>query len=199
MNKCKLCKRLDEKFLIKGERCSTHKCSALKKAAFSHKKPKSEYGQQLNEKQKMKLVYSLREKQFKNYVMKAINRPDKDVSEYLMQLLENRLDNIVYRLGFAASRGAARQTVSHGHILVNGRKVNIPSYQAGVGDKISIKENSAAKKNFENLNLTLKKYETPKWLKLDKEKKEGEVLNNPGGEENEFKINTASIIEFYLK
>lgn len=199
MNKCKLCKKLDEKFLIKGERCSTHKCSALKKAAFSPKKPKSEYGLQLNEKQKMKLIYSLRERQFKNYVMKALNRQDKDVSEYLMQLLERRLDNIIYRLGFAVSRNAARQTVNHGHILVNGKKVNIPSYQAVVGDKISIKEKSATKKNFENLNLTLKKHETPSWLKLDKEKKEGEVLKEPSGEENEFKINTTSIIEFYLK
>lgn len=199
MNKCKLCKRLDDKFLIKGERCSTHKCSALKKAAFSPKKPKSEYGLQLNEKQKMKLVYSLREKQFKNYVFKALNKKDKDASEYLTSLLERRLDNIIYRLGFTMSRGAARQTVSHGHILVNGKKVNIPSFNANVGDKISIRENSKTKKNFENLSLKLKKYETPKWLKLDKEKNEGEVLREPSAEENEFKINTASIIEFYLK
>lgn len=199
MKKCKLCKRLDDKFLIKGDRCSSHKCSALKKSFSKRKKPSSEYGNQLNEKQKMKILYSLRERQFKNYVLKSIGKKNEDASEFLMRLLETRLDNAVFRAGFVKSRDSARQIVNHGHILVNGKKVNIPSYNVKTGDKITIKESSKAKKVFENLDLILKKYNAPGWLNLDKIKKEAEVVRAPSGEENEFKINTVSIIEFYLK
>lgn len=199
MKKCKLCKRLDDKFLIKGDRCSSHKCSALKKSFSKRKKPSSEYGNQLNEKQKMKILYSLRERQFKNYVLKSIGKKNEDASEFLMRLLETRLDNAVFRAGFVKSRDSARQIVNHEHILVNGKKVNIPSYQVKTGDKITIKESSRAKKIFENLDLILKKYNAPGWLNLDKTKKEAEVIRMPSGEENEFKINTTSIIEFYLK
>lgn len=199
MKKCKLCKRLDDKFLIKGDRCSSHKCSALKKSFSKRKKPSSEYGNQLNEKQKMKILYSLRERQFKNYVLKSIGKKNEDASEFLMRLLETRLDNAVFRAGFVKSRDSARQIVNHEHILVNGKKVNIPSYQVKTGDKITIKESSKTKKIFENLDLILKKYNAPGWLNLDKIKKEAEVIRMPSGEENEFKINTTSIIEFYLR
>lgn len=199
MKKCKLCKRLNDKFLIKGDRCSSYKCSALKKSFPKRKKPSSEYGNQLNEKQKMKILYSLRERQFKNYVLKSIGKKNEDPSEFLMRLLETRLDNAVFRAGFVKSRDSARQIVNHGHILVNGKKVNIPSYNVKTGDKIIIKESSKTKKIFENLDLILKKYNAPGWLNLDKIKKEAEVVRAPSGEENEFKINTVSIIEFYLK
>lgn len=198
MKKCKLCKRLDDKFLIKGDRCSSHKCSALKKS-FSRKKPSSEYGTQLNEKQKMKILYSLRERQFKNYVLKSINKKDANASEFLTLLLETRLDNVIFRAGFAKSRDSARQIVNHGHIIVNGKRINISSYQVKIGDKVSIKESSKTKKIFENLDLILKKYNSPGWMRLDKAGKNIEIISMPGEEENDFKINTASIIEFYLK
>lgn len=200
MKKCKLCKRLDEEMLIKGVRCSTHKCS-LKRPSTSRKRrrPLSEYGTQLKEKQKMKIIYSLREKQFKNYVLNALNKKDKDASEYLMELLERRLDNTVYRLGLAVSRPSARQLVSHGHILINGKKINTPSYRVSPNDKISVKETSKNSKFFDDLKITVKKYNPPNWLKIDKEKFEGEVLRYPMADENEFKINTTTIIEFYSR
>lgn len=198
MKKCKLCKRLDDKLLVKGERCATHKCSANKKS-FKRKKPLSEYGSQLQEKQKMKILYSLREKQFKNYVAKAVSRKNKDASESLIEFLETRLDSAVYRVGFAVSRDAARQMVGHGHILLNSKKVNIPSYHVKPGDKISIRENSRQKKIFQDLDLSLKKYNPPSWINLDKGKKEGEIVGIPSLNENEFKVNTTAIIEFYSR
>lgn len=200
--KCKLCRRLGEKFLTRGDRCSTVKCSALKKRAPKKRRRPgsvSEFGIQLNEKQKMKILYSLRERQFKNYITKSINKKNANASEYLMRLLETRLDNVIFRMGLAPSRDAARQLVSHGHIIVNGKKVNIPSYQIKLNDKITIKDSSRQKKVFEDLNIKLKKYKTPEWINLDKEKKEAEILSYPTLDANEFQINTSAIIEFYLK
>lgn len=200
MKKCKLCKRLDDKFLIKGGRCGSAKCSAIKKtSSYKRKKPLSEYGFQLNEKQKMKILYSLRERQFKKYVMEATNKKKEDASEYLMRALETRLDNVVYRAGIADSRDAARQIVSHGHVLLNKKGVNIPSQRIKAGDKIIIKDSSKKKKLFENLDTALKKYNPPSWIKLDKTEKEIEIIGIPSSEDNEFKINTTSIIEFYSK
>lgn len=209
--KCKICRRLGEKNFIKGERCSTNKCavsrkhdsfkSARKGGSFKGRGGRkiSEYGLQLNEKQKLKAIYNLREKQFKNYAGAALKKR-KNASDFLIKLLETRLDNAVYRLGFAVSRPAARQMVSHGHFLVNGKKVQTASYRIKIGDFISIKEKSRMSAGiFKNLDITLKKYQPPTWLRLDKSKNEGEVLSMPDESQYEYKINIPSIIEFYLK
>lgn len=202
--KCKICRRLGEKNFIKGERCSSVKCAISRKhGSFKGKgrrvKKISEYGLQLNEKQKLKAIYNLREKQFKNYIATALKKRE-NASDFLIKLLETRLDNAVYRLGFAVSRPAARQTVSHGHFLINGKKVRVASYRIKTGDIISIKERSKASAGiFKNLDVALKKYQPPAWLKLDKSKKEGEVLSMPDESQYEYKINIPSIIEFYLK
>ena len=161
----------------------------------------SEYGLQLREKQKLKFLYGLRETQFKNYVLEAERMTGSSI-ERLMEILELRLDNVIFRLGFAASRSLARQLVSHGHIAVNGRKVTIPSFRVRAGDVVAIRPGSAGKGAFRDLELLLKKYEPPAWLELDKEKREGKVLGrasvaaDPALASN---VNLSAIIEFYSR
>lgn len=197
--KCKICRRLGGKIFIKGDRCSLVKCAAVRKHPLQKKRPRkvSEYGLQLKEKQKLKLLYGLREKQFKNYVMEAIKKRG-DATSFLIKSLESRLDNAVYRLGFAPSRNSARQMVSHGHISVNNKKATIPSFRIRAGDKISIKERSKNKQIFKNLDITLKGFQPPEWLKLDKIKKEGEIMSLPS-DQKDYQINASAIVEFYLK
>ncbi len=161
----------------------------------------TEYGLRLMEKQKLKFLYGgLREKQFKRYFDIA-SKSKGNTGEVLLQLLERRLDNVVYRLGFATTRRQARQLVAHGHVLVNGRKVNIPSYQVEPGDIIEIREKSRnipfIKENLENIDPR----SVPDWLELDKENFRGKVLKNPENvaEYLEIPVNLQYIIEFYSK
>lgn len=179
-NKCKKCRRAGEKLFLKGEKCFTPKCSLTRKAyppgIFGRSKGKhpkrgiSEYGAQMRERQKIKFSYGLRERQFANYLKEPAP---------LTELLESRLDNVVFRLGFSDSRSGARQIVSHGHILVNNKKVNIPSFRVKIGAKILIRHQSANKVVFRDLDIKLKKYNPPSWIKLDKTKKEGEIIGRP--------------------
>ncbi len=160
----------------------------------------SEHGYALNEKKKLKTMFGLREKQFKNCVFEALSKKNEDAFQMIVKLLESRLDNAIFRLGFAATRASGRQMVNHGHILVNEKKVNIPSYRLKIGDKVSIKPSSLEKPLFKNFDILLKKYQAPSWLKLDKNKKEGSVLSPPCLEaQNEYQIDVQAIIEFYLK
>lgn len=183
------------------------KCSLIKKPyppGLRKKKRRmtsSEYGKELREKQKLKNWYNLGERQFRRYVKDILKRRSRveDAAALLIQQLENRLDNVVFRLGFATSRPKARQLVNHGHFMVNGRKVNIPSYQVKMGDKITLTERSSKKKNFEQLKPTLKKYQTPSWLKLDSEKMAGEVINKPSLEEATPPAEISTIFEFYSR
>jgi small subunit ribosomal protein S4 len=163
--------------------------------------PLSEYGRELREKQKLKNWYNLEERQLKNYVKKVLAKRGKveDASFLLVQNLEKRLDNVVYRLGFAKSRREARQLVSHGHFLVNGRPVNIPSYQLKVGDVISLKKEKLKKVAFQNLKETLKKHKVQSWLFLDPEKMEGKVISEPKREEVMPPVEVSAIFEFYSK
>lgn len=154
---------------------------------------KSEYGSQLAEKQKIRNTYRLRERQFKKYFANAKS------PEEAYALLESRLDSAIYRLGFAITRGLAKQMVGHGHIMVNGRRVDIPSYKIKTGDVMSIRPGSAAKKIFENLDEQLKKYEPPTWLALDKEKKEGKVIGVPSPHEMGMEFNLQTVMEFYSR
>ncbi len=156
----------------------------------------SEYGTQLRNKQAVKFSYGLRERQFVNYIKESLKKKGVASSE-LMKLLESRLDNVVYRLGFASNRAGARQLVSHGHIIVNGKRINTPSYSVKIGDKIGVREGSVLKGPFIGLDDKWKKFESPAWLSLDKEKKEGSVISGAAPEEIKFNIN--SIIELYSR
>ncbi len=201
---CKSCRRTGQKLFLKEDRCFGPKCAVARKpyppgkeTKTKSRRPLSEFGTQLKEKQALRFLYGLREKQFVNVVKKATKEKE-GVTTRLVQILELRLDNVVYRLGLAKSRSAARQLVGHGHITVNGRKVTIPSYQAKVGDAIAIREQSAKKKVFEEMDIYLKKYSPPSWLKLDKNLRSGQVAKEPEVDPN-MGINLKSIIEFYSR
>ncbi|SRR6056297_2727764 len=202
--KCKQCRRAGEKLMLKGERCFSPKCAIVKRnyppgihgPKTSGKQKKSEYALQLIEKQKARKQYGLMEKQFRLTFERASRKQGRTGINFL-QLLESRLDNVVFRLGFAPSRNRARQLVNHGHFLVNGRRVNIPSYEIKEGDIIEVKKESKRKKVFKNPAEKIKNQEIPGWLNLDKEELKGKVLHAPGEEELPGDINTQVIIEFY--
>lgn len=187
-DKCKKCRRAGEKLFLKGEKCFGPKCPIIRKpyppgkfGKGRRKKPTrglSEYGAQLREKQKLKFSYGLRERQFANYVGKANKKGRGDAKTYLLELLESRLDNVVFRLGLTDSRSQARQIISHGHIMINNRKVTIPSCRVKINDKISIRPQSINKTIFRDLDIKLKKYNPPSWINLDKDKKEGVIISN---------------------
>lgn len=189
--------------------CGREKCAFKRKPyppgehgrSFRHQRSSSEFGLELREKQKLKFLYNLRERQFQNYVKEAEKRSGNSI-ENLIQILELRLDNVIYRLGFIPSRTASRQATSHGHFLVNGRRVTIPSLRLKKGDKVSIRLQSQGKGIFRDLDIYLKKYNPPAWLSLDKAKKEGEVLKPPSLEEDPglaSNINLKAVIEFYSR
>jgi small subunit ribosomal protein S4 len=161
----------------------------------------SEYGKELKEKQKLKNWYVLSEQQLSNYVKEILKKRGRveDTSALLIQKLESRLDNVIFRLGFGPSRSQTRQLVSHGHFLVNGRSINIPSYQLRKGDKISIKEKSKKKKGLENLPILLKKQQPPSWLKLDVAGLQGEVVALPDPEQTLPPAELSSIFEYYSR
>lgn len=160
---------------------------------------RTDYGKQLIEKQKVRVTYGILERQFRNMVDKAIAKKSINSAEALYITLESRLDNIVYRAGFAPTRQAARQLVSHGHIRINGKKVTIPSYQVVTGEKISIRENSLSKPLFATLDERLKGREVPSWLKLDTEKKTVEVQGIPKMVPSELPFDLLVVIEFYSR
>ncbi|MEA2113112.1 MAG: 30S ribosomal protein S4 [Patescibacteria group bacterium] len=203
--KCKKCRRANQKLFLKGERCFGPKCAMTRRPyapgvhGKAFRRRSSEYGQQLAEKQKVRYVYGVSETQFKNYFKEIAKKRKGDKEELLIRRLESRLDNVVFRLGWTSSRRAARQAVSHGHILVNKRKVNIPSYRVKLGDVIQIKEKSRKSKIFENLKTLLKKYDAPGWLLLNKEKIEGKVKNMPDIGDVDKVGEISKIIEFYSR
>lgn len=202
--RCAQCRRDGEKLFLKGDRCNTAKCGIIRRGyPPGVHGPKGKirltgYGIQLREKQKTKHIYGILERQFRNYFEKAIKKTG-DTSEFLLQLLEMRFDNVIYRLGFGKSRQQARQLVGHGLFSVNGKKVTIPSYQVKIGDVISVKENRAAKKVFQNLPQTLAKYEPPAWLALDAAKIEGKVIRKPTKDDIKTQFDLKMIIEFYSR
>ncbi len=159
----------------------------------------SEYGKQLMEKQKLKIIYGVRERQFRNYFEKASAGGGR-TGEELVTLLERRLDNVIYRLGLATTRAQGRQMVSHGHIAVNGRKVTIPSFQVSGGDEVSVKERSKDKGMFKDVDVRIKKYEPPVWLQLDKEAKKAVVMRLPGEDvARDLPVEIPQIVEFYSR
>jgi len=161
----------------------------------------TEYGKELREKQKLKNWYGLRERQFKNYIKEVFKRQGgkEDIANLLIVKLESRLDNVVFRLGFASSRAQARQFVGHGHFLVNDKKVNIPSYQLKKGDRVSLSEKAKTKPAFKNISSDLKKQKLPAWLKINLDKLEGEIAGEPSIVETVPPAEISSIFEFYSR
>lgn len=197
---CKQCRREGCKLFLKGERCLT-KCSFDKRPVVpgqhgTARKKISEYGIQLREKQKVRRLYGMLEKQFRIAYEKAA-RSKESTGWALLKSLELRLDNVVYRLGLGMSRAEARQIVNHGHITVNGKKVNIPSYQVKVGDIIAVKENKQSLEMFTNLKDV--KINTPKWLEFNTEALTGKVLALPEREDIDLDIKEHLIVEFYSR
>ncbi|HOK34618.1 MAG TPA: 30S ribosomal protein S4 [Candidatus Paceibacterota bacterium] len=202
-NSCKKCRYAGEKLFLKGEKCYTPKCLLVRKGYATRgksgrRKSPTPYGKQLSEKQKVKLAYNIREEQFERYYELALKKKTA-TPEALAQILESRMDNIVFRLGFAPSRRASRQLVSHGHFLLNGRRHNIPSTILKVGDVITLRPESLKKESFKNIKEKLKNYQLPKFLTLDKEKLEGKIIAPIDLEELQLPFDFSLIVEFYSK
>ncbi len=202
LDKCSRCRREGTKLFLKGDKCFTAKCPAVRRnyppGAHGPKgRPRStEFGQQLREKQKAKKIYGILERQFSNYYKKAMKKTG-DTGEFISQMLEMRLDNVIFRAGFAKSRAMARQMVSHGFILVNNKKVDIPSYQVRAKEEITIKPKKAGSKIFANLNLEGKQF--PSWLFVEPKEMKIKIVSKPKLSEIEQTFNPRLIVEFYSR
>ena len=200
---CRLCRREGMKLFLKGDRCFKDKCALERRnyAPGQHGQARAkitDYGQQLREKQKLRRIYGVLERQFRGYFRRA-ERMRGITGENLLQLLERRLDNTVYRLGLAASRSEARQMVRHGHIQVNGRRVNIPSYLVRVGDVVSVREKSRNMPKVVESVASLGRREIPAWLQFDRERLSGKVVQLPTKEDAGLPIQEQLIVELYSK
>ena len=201
---CRLCRREGMKLFLKGERCYTEKC-AIEKRNFapgqhgkSRKQKLAGYGVQLREKQKVKRIYGVLEDQFRRYFEQA-ERTRGITGETLLQLLERRLDNVTYRLGFATSRAQARQIVRHGHFTVNGRKVDVPSFALKVNDTIEIKDNNVSRQlATRGLEISTSRA-VPDWLSLNKDAFKGVVMRIPTRDEIQPIANEQAVVEFYSR
>lgn len=202
--KCRMCRRSGEKLFLKGERCYTTKCGVTRRAYAPGQQGKqsrirlTEYGLQLREKQKIRRNYGVLERQFVNYVNAAVSQKGNS-AEILLSLLERRLDNVVYRAGFASARKTARLLVNHGHFRVNGKKVDIPSYEVKVGEVISIKESSKKSNYFKNLIEEIRKMEAPSWLAIDKAKMEIKLIAEPTAKDVMPVADIRPVIEYYSR
>lgn len=200
---CRICRREGEKLFLKGERCYTDKC-AIERRPYppgqhgQGRQKRSDYGTQLREKQKVRRVYGILEKQFKRYFEMAETMSG-ITGENFLQLLERRLDNVVFRMGFATSRNQARQLVLHGHLQVNGKKVNIPSYLVSVDDVISVKETSRKSKKFKEIFEYNSELTSPKWLSVNMDEAEGKVLSLPDREDVDLAVEEHLIVEYYSR
>jgi small subunit ribosomal protein S4 len=200
---CRLCRREGTKLYLKGDRCYSDKCAVDRRtyAPGQHgqsRKKLSEYGLQLREKQKARRFYGVLEKQFRNYFVKA-DRQKGVTGDNLLRLLERRLDNVVYRMGFASSRPEARQLVKHSHFTVNGKKVNIPSYQVRVGEEIAVHEGSLSSEKFKELAELAAHKTPPAWLEVDAQNLKGRVVALPNREDIDLPLEEHLIVELYSR
>ena len=204
---CKLCRREGEKLFLKGERCFSPKCSFDKRdyAPGQHgrnmsrrNKRESDYGKQLRAKQRARRVYGVLERQFSRYYKVALQRRGL-TGLNLLQILESRLDNVVYRMGFASSRSEARLMVTHGHFIVNGRRTDIPSMLLKDGDDIAVREGSRKKTYFKTLGEVVEKRNAPAWLERDTKKLAGKVGRLPERTEIDGSLNEQLIVEYYSR
>jgi len=204
---CRLCRREGMKLFLKGERCLSPKC-AVERRSFppgmhgkkqTFRRKTSDYGTQLREKQKARRVYGVLERQFRRYFGEA-GRATGLTGVNLLAMLERRLDNVVYRLGFADSRAQARQLVRHGHFEVNGRKTDIPSFEVSVGDVIKVRQSALSKVYFKDRAQIMQgAAKTPAWLKLSLGGMTAEVVGNPAREDVEIPLNEQLIVEYYSR
>ena len=202
--RCRLCRREGMKLMLKGARCLTDKCAFERRGyapgehGKSRRAKETNYGQQLREKQKARRIYGLLERQFRHTFAKA-SEAKGVTGELLLQALERRIDNVVFRLGFAQSRRQARQLVRHGHVAVDGRKVNIPSYQVSAGEEIAIREGSRKLTVLEQAKEFASHQNPPAWLEIDRDNYKGRVLSLPKREEIQLPVNEQLIVELYSK
>ena len=202
---CRLCRREGMKLFLKGERCHSEKCAIEKRnippgQQHRNRRPKvSSYGTQLREKQKARRVYGILERQFRLYFARAAKAKG-ITGENLLGMLERRLDNVIYRMGFGTSRSQARQLVRHGHVRVNDRKVNIPSFQVKQGDSIEIKEKSRKNPTIQAACDATAHQPAPSWIEVDREHLKGRVIGVPKREELvQIQLNEQLIVELYSK
>ncbi|MCY0990028.1 30S ribosomal protein S4 [Nannocystis sp. ILAH1] len=201
---CRLCRREDAKLFLKGDRCFTDKCGYERRQyppgqhGQGRKKRPSDYGQQLREKQKVKRIYGLLEKQFRGYYYRA-SRMKGVTGENLLALLERRLDNVTLRCGFSSSHAEARQLVRHGHFLVNGKRINIPSYQVRAGDIVEVRDNSKKIKRIVDAIGQVDRVPRPAWIDLDKENMRGKITALPSRSDISADIDEQLIVELYSK
>ena len=201
--KCRLCRREGEKLFLKGEKCYTSKC-AMENRAFppgqhgQRRTRLSDYATQLREKQKLRRIYGVLEKQFRMYYKEADRRKG-STGENLLQLLESRLDNVVYRMGFGVSRDEARQLIRHGAISVNGSRVTIPSYQVNASDEIAVREKSKAQLRIKNAAQMAEQRSIPEWLNVDTTKLTGVFKSVPERTDLSSDINEHLVVELYSK
>ncbi|MBE0415862.1 MAG: 30S ribosomal protein S4 [Dehalococcoidia bacterium] len=201
---CRLCRRQGEKLMLKGERCASRKCAMERRKLppGQQRRPRrrkvSDRGLQLKEKQKARQSYGVLERQFRRHFASAEKRPG-ITGENLLQILEMRLDNVVYRLGFADSRRQARQIVSHGHITLNGRKTDIPSCAVKSGDIIAWGERSTRTEHYKRIAQQIQDKIVPNWLSLDRENLRGQVLTPPSRADIDLRLDEKAIVEYYSR
>ena len=201
---CRLCRREDMKLFLKGERCYTDKCGYERRSyppgqhGQARRRKRSDYGEQLREKQKVKRIYGIAERQFRGYYYKA-SRMKGVTGDNLIQLLERRLDNVVYRMGFASDHAEARQLVRHGHFKVNGRRVNIPSYLVRTNDAVEVGDRSRTVNRIIEALGAVERRGVPRWIELDKDAFKGVVKTMPARDDVTLPIREQLIVELYSK
>jgi small subunit ribosomal protein S4 len=200
---CRLCRREGAKLFLKGTRCYTKKCSFERRPTPPgqhgvRRRKMGEFGIQLREKQKIRRVYGVLERQFRNYYREAESTTGV-TGEALLQRLETRLDNVVFRLGFASSRAQARQLVAHGHFAVNGTATNVPSYSMKPGDRVEVRESKRGREAFKTVKETLKSHQAPEWLSLDAAKLAGSVASIPRRDQMPLDLSEQLVVEFYSR
>ncbi len=200
---CRLCRREGAKLFLKGSRCYTKKCAFERRPSPPgqhgvRRRKVGDYGVQLREKQKVRRVYAVLERQFRNYFDLAEARPGV-TGENLLRMLELRLDNVVYRLGFASSRAQARQLVGHGHFAVNGRPTSIPSFQLKPGDRVAVRESRASREPFKTAKETLRSHQAPEWLSVEPARLAGTVVDLPRRDQMPLDLNEQLVVEYYSR
>jgi small subunit ribosomal protein S4 len=200
---CRLCRREGAKLFLKGTRCYTKKCSFERRPTPPgqhgvRRRKMGDFGIQLREKQKVRRVYGVLERQFRNYYREAESQTGV-TGEALLQSLETRLDNVVFRLGFASSRAQARQLVSHGHFAVNGVPTNVPSYPLKPGDRVEVRESRRGREAFKTVKETLRSHQAPDWLSLDAAQLSGTVASLPRRDQMPLDLSEQLVVEYYSR
>ena len=200
---CRICRREGLKLFLKGSRCFSKKCAFERRSTppgmnTQRRRKVSEFGMQMREKQKVRRSYSVLEKQFRNYFNEAETHVGV-TGEALLQSLETRLDNVVFRLGFATSRAQARQLVAHGHFAVNGTPTDIPSFEVKPGDRIEVRESRREREPFKIAKETLRSHQAPEWLSLEPARLAGSVLSLPPRDQMPLDLNEQLVVEFYSR